>query len=51
MLYEKILSPFFDQLADEEKSYRHFVLENATPHAANNSMAALDEVFGIRVIS
>jgi hypothetical protein len=46
-----ILSPFFDQLTDEEKSYGHFMQDNATVHTANNSMVALDEVFGERVIS
>jgi hypothetical protein len=46
-----ILSPFFDQLTDEEKSYGHFMQDNATAHTANNSMVALDEVFGERVIS
>jgi hypothetical protein len=46
-----ILSPFFDQLTDEEKSYGHFMQDNATAHTANNYMVALDEVFGERVIS
>jgi thiamine phosphate synthase YjbQ (UPF0047 family) len=40
-----VLSPFFDQLTDEEKSYRHFMQDNATAHTANNTMVALDEVF------
>jgi hypothetical protein len=41
-----ILSPFFNQLTDEEKSYGHFMQDNATAHTANNSVVALDEVFG-----
>jgi hypothetical protein len=41
----------FDQLTDEEKSYGQFVQDNATAHAANNSVVALDEVFGERVIN
>jgi hypothetical protein len=46
-----ILSPFFDQQTDEDQSYGHFMQDNATAHTANNSMVALDEVFGERVIS
>jgi hypothetical protein len=46
-----ILSPFLSQLTDLEKSYRHFMQDIATAHTANNSVVALDEVFGERVIS
>jgi hypothetical protein len=46
-----ILSPFFNQLTDEEKSYGHFIQDNATAHTVNNSVVAFDEVFGERVIS
>jgi hypothetical protein len=46
-----ILSPFFGQLTDEEKSYGHFMQDNATAHSANKSIIALDEVFGERIIS
>jgi hypothetical protein len=41
-----ILSPFFGQLTDEKKLYGHFMQDNATAQTANNSMVALDEVFG-----
>jgi hypothetical protein len=41
-----ILSPFFGQLTDEEKSYWHFMQESGTAHTTNNSIVALDEVFG-----
>jgi hypothetical protein len=46
-----ILSPFFGQLTDEEKSHGHFMQGNATAHTANNSVVALDEIFGERVLS
>jgi hypothetical protein len=46
-----ILSPFYIQQTNEEKSYAHFVQDNATAHIANNSMVALDNVFGERIIS
>jgi hypothetical protein len=45
-----ILSPFFGQLTDE-KLHGHFMQDNATAHTANNSMIALDDVFGEQVIS
>jgi hypothetical protein len=41
-----IISPFLDQLTDEEKFYGHFMQDNATVHTAKNSMDALSEVFG-----
>lgn len=46
-----ILTPFFEQLVEEEKLHRHFMQDNATAHTANNSMDAIDEIFGERVIS
>jgi hypothetical protein len=45
-----ILSPLFGQLTDE-KSYGHFMQDNATAHTANNSVVALHEAFGERVRS
>lgn len=45
-LYMKlILSSFLDQLTDEEKTYRHFIQENAKAHTVKNSRNALYEVF------
>jgi hypothetical protein len=38
-----ILSPFFDQLTDEEKSYGHFMQVNATVHIAINPVFVLGE--------
>jgi hypothetical protein len=40
-----ILSPFFDQLTDEEKLCGHFMQDNATAYTVSNPMHALDEVF------
>jgi RNAse (barnase) inhibitor barstar len=45
-----ILSPFFDQMTDEEKLYRHFMQSNSMAHTANNSVDALDGFFGNQVI-
>jgi hypothetical protein len=45
-----ILSHFFCQLTDE-KSYGHFMQDNATAHTPNNYMIAIDEAFGERMIS
>jgi hypothetical protein len=41
-----ILSPFFDQLTDENKLYRHFMQDNAMAHTANSSVVALHEFLG-----
>jgi hypothetical protein len=41
-----ILSPFFGQLTNEEKLYGNFMQDNATAQILNNSVVALDEVFG-----
>jgi hypothetical protein len=38
-----------NSLADEDKSHAHFMADNATAHAANNSMYAIDEGFGEQV--
>jgi hypothetical protein len=46
-----ILSSFFEQMTDKEKSHGHFMQDNATPHTANNSMDESDEVFREQVIS
>jgi hypothetical protein len=45
------LTTFFDQLTEDEKTYRHFMQENATVHTANNSTNVLAEVFGEQVMS
>jgi hypothetical protein len=37
-----ILPPIFDQLTHEEKSYDHFMQDNATAHTANNFLNALN---------
>jgi hypothetical protein len=39
-----ILSPYFNHLTDDEKSYEHFMQTNATAHTEKNSIGALDEV-------
>jgi hypothetical protein len=50
--YEKlILSLFFGQLIDGENLYGNFMQDNATAHMVNNSVIALDKVFGKRVTS
>jgi hypothetical protein len=46
-----ILSTFFYELTDDEKSYEHFMEANTTAHTAKNAIDALDEVFGEQVIS
>jgi hypothetical protein len=38
-----ILSPFFDQLTDDEKSYEHFMQNNAAAQTAKNSIDAIDK--------
>lgn len=46
-----ILSRFsINSLADEDKSYAYCMRDNATAHAAKNSMDAKDEIFGEQVI-
>jgi hypothetical protein len=45
-----ILLTFFSQLTDE-KSYGHFMRDNATAHTENNSLVAFHEVFGERIVS
>jgi hypothetical protein len=47
----RVYSPFVDQLTDEENSYWHVLQNNATAHTAKNSMGALHEAFGERVIN
>jgi hypothetical protein len=42
---------FFYELSDEEKSYGHFMQDNASANTVNNSVFALDEIFGERIIS
>jgi hypothetical protein len=44
-----ILSPFFSQLTDE-KTYGHFMEDNAAAHTVDNSVVALDKVFSKRVM-
>jgi hypothetical protein len=39
------LSHFHDQWTDEEKSYRHFMHDNAMACTVNSCMDALDKVF------
>jgi hypothetical protein len=46
-----ILSPFFNQLTDEETQYGYFQQDNATAHTANAAMVAIWEVFEDRIIS
>jgi hypothetical protein len=38
------LSPFLDQLTDEEKSQAHLVQDTAMAHVAKNSTGVLDNV-------
>jgi hypothetical protein len=45
-----ILTPFFEQLTDEEISYRNYMQVNETAHIANNFMDTSDEVFGEFVV-
>ena len=33
-----ILTPFFHELSEEERTYAYFVRDNATPHTADDSM-------------
>jgi hypothetical protein len=37
----KIVTPFFDQLNEDEKMYGHVMQGSATAHTANNSMNVL----------
>jgi hypothetical protein len=46
-----ILSSIFGQLIGEEKSYGYFMQDNAVVYTENNSIVALDKVFGKRIIS
>jgi hypothetical protein len=46
-----ILVPFFEQLTDDERQYGYFQHDNATAHAARNSMSALQEMFEDKIIS
>jgi hypothetical protein len=46
-----VLSPFFDQVTDDEKLYWNFMQNNAMACTANNSMDSLGEFFSERVIS
>jgi hypothetical protein len=46
-----ILEPFFEQLTDDERQYGYFQQDNATAHAARNSMSALQDMFDDRIIS
>ena len=46
-----ILTPFFHELTEEEKSYRWFQQDSATAHTAEESMNKIREVFEDRVIS
>jgi hypothetical protein len=41
-----ILSAFFSQLTDKEKSYGQFTYNTATAHVVNFSMDALAHAFG-----
>jgi hypothetical protein len=40
-----------DQLAEDKKTFGHFMQDNEKAHAANMSMNALTEVSGERVVS
>lgn len=52
IIYEwLILSPFFDQLNEKEKSYMDSMQEVAKEHIAKNCTDELNEVFGKWVVS
>jgi hypothetical protein len=42
---------FFEKLIEDVKTYWNFMPGNAMAHTANNTMNALAEVFGERVVS
>jgi hypothetical protein len=44
-----ILSPFFGQPTDNTELYRKMMQDHATAHSVNNSMVALDDIFGEQV--
>jgi hypothetical protein len=46
-----ILTEFFMQLTEEERSYTWFQQDSAITHTTDNSLAALEEVFVDRIIS
>jgi hypothetical protein len=46
-----ILSTFFDELIDEEKSCGNVMQDNKTAHTTKDSIKELDKVLGKRVIS
>jgi hypothetical protein len=46
-----ILNRFFPELTEEERLYRYFQQDSTLMHTASNSMAAISDVFGDRVIS
>jgi hypothetical protein len=46
-----ILTPFFRELTEEEKTDGYFVQDNATTHTANHLMKERNQVFGDRVAS
>jgi hypothetical protein len=51
-LYVKlILTPFFRELTEEEKTNGYFMQDNTTAHSANHSMNEINQLFGDRVVS
>lgn len=46
-----ILTPFFDQLTEEEKLYSYFQQDGATAHTAEKSLNRLEQLFEDRVVS
>jgi hypothetical protein len=46
-----ILTQFFAELTEEEQSYMRFQQDSATVHTTDNSLTALEGVFGDRIIS
>jgi hypothetical protein len=46
-----ILTPFFRELTEEEKTCGYFKQDNATAHTASHSMNEINQVFGDRMVS